>query len=73
MNATLNLKLSSRLKVKTWFQNRRMKLKRHQKDSSWVSERYITAGIPNGQTTHAQVAICVYFEMVVLQKIFFFL
>ncbi|AWP20840.1 Homeodomain transcription factor Nanog [Scophthalmus maximus] len=26
--------------VKTWFQNRRMKLRRHQKDSSWVSERY---------------------------------
>ncbi|KAM9337561.1 homeobox protein NANOG [Symphorus nematophorus] len=28
--------------VKTWFQNRRMKLRRHQKDTSWVSERYIT-------------------------------
>ncbi|XP_008436897.1 homeobox protein NANOG [Poecilia reticulata] len=26
--------------VKTWFQNRRMKLRRHQKDTSWVSERY---------------------------------
>lgn len=26
--------------VKTWFQNRRMKLRRHQKDNSWVSERY---------------------------------
>ncbi|XP_019942791.2 homeobox protein NANOG [Paralichthys olivaceus] len=26
--------------VKTWFQNRRVKLKRHQKDTSWVSERY---------------------------------
>ncbi|XP_061523046.1 homeobox protein NANOG [Phycodurus eques] len=28
--------------VKTWFQNRRMKLRRHQKDSNWVSERYIS-------------------------------
>uniref|UniRef100_A0A3Q2T2M8 Homeobox protein Hox-A3-like n=1 Tax=Fundulus heteroclitus TaxID=8078 RepID=A0A3Q2T2M8_FUNHE len=28
--------------VKTWFQNRRMKLRRHQKDTSWVSERYAT-------------------------------
>ncbi|XP_037311975.2 homeobox protein NANOG [Pungitius pungitius] len=26
--------------VKTWFQNRRMKLRRHQKDTSWVSERF---------------------------------
>ncbi|XP_057680234.1 homeobox protein NANOG [Corythoichthys intestinalis] len=26
--------------VKTWFQNRRMKLRRHQKDNNWVSERY---------------------------------
>nr|UNA88630.1 nanog homeobox [Centropyge vrolikii] len=26
--------------VKTWFQNRRMKLRKHQKDTSWVSERY---------------------------------
>ncbi|XP_031706020.1 homeobox protein NANOG isoform X1 [Anarrhichthys ocellatus] len=26
--------------VKTWFQNRRMKLRRHQKETSWVSERY---------------------------------
>lgn len=31
------------LKVKTWFQNRRMKLRRHQKDTSWVSERYTTS------------------------------
>ncbi|CAL8398312.1 unnamed protein product [Arctogadus glacialis] len=28
--------------VKTWFQNRRMKLRRHQKDTSWVSEHYNT-------------------------------
>ncbi|KAM9839673.1 homeobox protein NANOG [Aulostomus maculatus] len=26
--------------VKTWFQNRRMKLRRHQKDTNWVSERF---------------------------------
>ncbi|XP_061661754.1 homeobox protein NANOG [Syngnathoides biaculeatus] len=26
--------------VKTWFQNRRMKLRRHQKDNNWVSARY---------------------------------
>ncbi|KAK7881601.1 hypothetical protein WMY93_030010 [Mugilogobius chulae] len=26
--------------VKTWFQNRRMKLRRHQKDNTWASERY---------------------------------
>ncbi|XP_077364930.1 homeobox protein NANOG [Festucalex cinctus] len=29
--------------VKTWFQNRRMKLRRHQKDSNWVSLRNSTA------------------------------
>ena len=26
------------VQVKTWFQNRRMKLRRHQKDTSWVSD-----------------------------------
>lgn len=33
--------------VKTWFQNRRMKLRRHQKDNSWASERY--TGIKNAR------------------------
>ncbi|CAM9209449.1 unnamed protein product [Lampetra planeri] len=32
--------------VKTWFQNRRMKLRRHQKDTNWVSERYTTKSSP---------------------------
>ncbi|XP_062335675.1 homeobox protein NANOG [Osmerus eperlanus] len=37
--------------VKTWFQNRRMKLRRHQKDNSWVSERYTgPAGYPSTPT-----------------------
>ncbi|KAG5268899.1 hypothetical protein AALO_G00217690 [Alosa alosa] len=33
--------------VKTWFQNRRMKLKRHQKENGWVSERYANSGYPS--------------------------
>uniref|UniRef100_A0A8C7HG36 Nanog homeobox n=1 Tax=Oncorhynchus kisutch TaxID=8019 RepID=A0A8C7HG36_ONCKI len=32
--------------VKTWFQNRRMKLKRHQKDNGWESAGYPNPGYP---------------------------
>lgn len=43
----LTLIASIVFKVRTWFQNRRMKLRRHQKDNSWVSERYtINNGTP---------------------------
>ncbi|KAI5624133.1 nanog homeobox [Silurus asotus] len=41
--------------VKTWFQNRRMKLKRHQKDNTWVSDRY--TGTPNAQASHSQFQV----------------
>ncbi|XP_054478477.1 homeobox protein NANOG [Anoplopoma fimbria] len=40
--------------VKTWFQNRRMKLRRHQKDTSWVSERY-NKGSPIRGTMYTNV------------------
>ncbi|KAM4718252.1 homeobox protein NANOG [Anableps anableps] len=39
--------------VKTWFQNRRMKLRRHQKDTSWVSERY---AIPKDSSSYRPVS-----------------
>ncbi|XP_061821432.1 homeobox protein NANOG [Nerophis lumbriciformis] len=37
--------------VKTWFQNRRMKLRRHQKDT-WVSERYANKGRRSALVSH---------------------
>ncbi|XP_012671640.1 homeobox protein NANOG [Clupea harengus] len=41
--------------VKTWFQNRRMKLKRHQKENGWVSERYANSGYSSVQpASHSQ-------------------
>ncbi|XP_028822128.1 homeobox protein NANOG [Denticeps clupeoides] len=40
--------------VKTWFQNRRMKLKRHQKDNTWVSERFPNSGYSTVPTPHSQ-------------------
>ncbi|XP_048862782.1 homeobox protein NANOG [Brienomyrus brachyistius] len=39
--------------VKTWFQNRRMKLKRHQKENGWASERFPNTGY-TGIPHHSQ-------------------
>ncbi|KAG1953860.1 homeobox protein NANOG [Pimephales promelas] len=40
--------------VKTWFQNRRMKLKRHQRDSSCMTERYVVNAVSNASAAHSQ-------------------
>ncbi|CAB1341153.1 unnamed protein product [Coregonus sp. 'balchen'] len=40
-NTSLQIMGSEDNAVKTWFQNRRMKLKRHQKDNSWESAGYL--------------------------------
>lgn len=62
-------------KVRTWFQNRRMKLRRHQKDTSWVSERYT---INNGTSVQGTVynippystSVSIYFKMAVYTMMF---
>ncbi|KAK2886334.1 homeobox protein Hox-D3a-like [Channa argus] len=38
--------------VKTWFQNRRMKLRRHQKDNTWLCERSNITQSPNRKTVY---------------------
>ncbi|XP_074549710.1 homeobox protein NANOG [Halichoeres trimaculatus] len=41
--------------VKTWFQNRRMKLRRHQKDNGWALERYTPIMQQNAPTYQEDV------------------
>lgn len=63
-------------KVRTWFQNRRMKLRRHQKDTSWVSERYtISNGTPVQGTVYNippySTSVSIHFEIAVYTKVMF--